>query len=442
MNKQIKKDFLTINEYFNAINKGLEKYEKRIIGEVVEITPYPDRSYLFFKLKDKNEENSAILNCMMWKNSYRISGVKLEIGLEVIIFGTSNIHKPSGRFTFISKTLELVGEGALKIQYEKLKAKLEKEGLFAVSRKRPLPFLPEKIGLITSKDGAVINDFQVNLGKFGFKVSFVDSRVEGQSATEDLLNSIQTFRKKDIEVLVLIRGGGSLESLLPFNNEVLVREIANFPVPVIVGIGHEKDIPLVSLVADKMVSTPTAVAHALNETWQESIHKFDLNKEKIFSGFKDFISSDERNINNCFNIIKISFQSIFDTFNKVEESLKRSFVSIRARISEINRNILEYPKIINSRMKILIKSIYEKTNLGNTLLLFKNSFDKINESVLSAEKLIIKSDPQKLLRFGYSIVQSEGRLIRKIGQIKKGQMVNVKVEDGAFESEVKIINNK
>lgn len=442
MDNQPKKDFVTINEYLDTLNRGLAKYERRVIGEVIDITLYPDRSYLFFKLKDKNEETPAILTCMMWKNDYRVSGVKLELGLEVIISGTSNVHKPSGRFSFIPKTLELVGEGALKMQYEKLKAQLEKEGLFAVSKKRALPFLPERIGLITSKDGAVISDFQVNLGKFGFKISFIDSRVEGQSATQELLDSIRTFKQKDIEILVLIRGGGSLESLLPFNNETLVREIANFPVPVIVGIGHEKDIPLVSLVADKMVSTPTAVANALNATWQEAIHKLDLDKEKMFSMFKDFVSSDERNINNSFNVIKTNFQSIFDNFSKVEESLKRSLVSIKARISEINRNIAEYPKIINGKMKILIKSVYKKTNLGNALLLFKNSFDKISESILSAEKLITKSDPQVLLKLGYSIVQGEGGLIRKIAQIKKGQMVNVRVEDGAFESEVKIINNK
>jgi len=442
MDKQLKKDFVSINEYLNGINKELSNYEGRVVGEVADVTLYPGRSYLFFKIKDKDEGNPAILSCMMWKTDYEVSGLKLEVGLEIIVSGKPGIYKPLGRFTFNTKTIELVGEGALKIQYEKLKAQLEKEGLFAVSKKRALPFLPERIGLITSKDGAVISDFQVNLGKFGFKISFIDSRVEGQLATQELLDSIRTLKKKDIEVLVLIRGGGSLESLLPFNNETLVREIANFPVPVIVGIGHEKDIPLVSLVADKMASTPTAVAHALNETWQKSIHKLDLDKEKMFSMFKDFVSSDQKNLNQYFDVIKMNFQSIFDNFSKIEESLKRSLVTIKSRISEIHRNIAEYPKTINGKMRILIKNVSEKTNLGNALLLFKNSFDKIRENILSAEKLIIKSNPQVLLKLGYSIVQTEGVLIRKISQIKKGQMVNVRVEDGAFDSEVKIINNK
>ena len=434
------KDFVSINEYLDNINEELYNHSGRVIGEVSEVTLYPGRSYLFFKIKDKDEKNPAILSCMMWKSDYELSGLKLENGLEIIVSGKPGIYKPLGRFTFNTKTIELVGEGALKLQYEKLKQQLEKEGLFLDSKKRLLPILPSKIGLITSKDGAVINDFQVNLGKFGFKVLFIDSRVEGQLATQDLLDSIRTLKKKDIEILVLIRGGGSLESLLAFNNETLVREIANFPVPVLVGIGHEKDIPLVSLVADKMVSTPTAVAHVLNETWQSALHKLDLNREKIFSLYKDYIFSENKNINDSFNIIKSNFQSIFDNFDKIEESIRRSLISIENKILEIKKDVVEYPKIINNRMKSFIKIINEKNNLGNTIILFKNSINKIREKILSSEKLIVKSNPQKLLKLGYSIVKEKGILIRKIKQIKTGQMINVMVEDGSFESEVKIIN--
>lgn len=436
------KNFVSVNEYLDTLNVSLSSHSGRVMGEVTEIQMYDGRSYLFFKMKDKDEKNPAVLTCMMWKSDYKISGVNLEVGLEIIVSGVPEVFKPYGRFTFKPKTIELVGEGVLKMQYEKLKAQLEKEGLFLTSKKRSLPILPQKIGLITSKDGAVISDFQVNLGKFGFKIIFIDSRVEGQLATQDLLNSISTFKNKDIEILVLVRGGGSLESLLPFNNETLVREIANFPVPVIVGVGHEKDVPLVALVADKMVSTPTAVAHTLNESWQRAIHKMDLGKEKIFSSFKDSIFNDQKSVNRSFDIIKTHFQSIFDNFSKIEESLKRAMVSIKSRISELNRNIAEYPKIINGRMRLLIKIFSGKIDLGNAFILFKNLFNQTKENILSAEKLIIKSDPQLQLKLGYSIVHQDGMIIRKINQIKKGQMVNVRVDDGTFESEVKIINNK
>ena len=166
------KNFVSINEYLDIINKDLSNHGACIIGEVTDIQMYPGRNYLFFKMKDKDVVNPAVLTCMMWKNDYKISGVDIKDGLEIIISGTSSIYKPYGRFSFNVKTIELVGEGALKKQYEKLKAQLDKEGLFDISKKRPLPFLPQKIGLVTSKDGAVISDFQVNLEKFGFKILF------------------------------------------------------------------------------------------------------------------------------------------------------------------------------------------------------------------------------------------------------------------------------
>lgn len=442
MNKEpSQKDFISISEYLDSINNGLKTYSGRVIGEVTEIQMYQGRSYLFFKIKDSNKDNPAILTCMMWKSNYDISGVEMKIGLEIIVSGFPEIYKPYGRFTFQTKAIEMVGEGALKMQYEKLKAQLEKEGLFDVSKKRSLPFLPQKIGLITSKDGAVISDFQVNLGKFGFKIYFIDSRVEGQLATQELLDSIQTFKDKDIEILVLVRGGGSLESLLPFNNEVLVREIANFPVPVIVGVGHEKDIPLVALVADQMVSTPTAVAHALNKTWQEATHKLDLDKEKIFSLFKNSLFSDQKNVSRSFDVIKKNFQLIFDNFDKTEESLQRSLVSIKSKISEIKKNVADYPRVLDGHMRSSIKNLSEKISLKDTIFMFKNLLNQTKNNLLSAEKLLIKSSPEEQLRLGYSIIQSGGVLIRKISQIKEGQIVKARVEDGTFESEVKIIDN-
>jgi exodeoxyribonuclease VII large subunit len=186
--------------------------------------------------------------------------------MEVIVEGTPSIYIPNGRFNFGVNTIELVGEGALKMAYDKLKKKLDSEGLFDIERKKLIPELPERIGLITSETGAVIHDFLTNIGKYGFKIKFFNSRVEGQLAIKDLLSAIEYFEDKDIDVLVIIRGGGSLESLQAFNNEVLIRKIADFEKPVICGIGHDKDVPLCALVADLLVSTPTAVTTVLNRS--------------------------------------------------------------------------------------------------------------------------------------------------------------------------------
>jgi len=419
MTKQsVKNDFVSVNEYLDILNEGLANYSSRIIGEVTEVQLYPDRNYLFFKIKDK--ENPAVLTCMMWKRDYSISGLELEVGIEIIVSGTPSIYKPYGRFSLNAKTVELVGEGALKKAYDELKLKLNKEGLFAPEKKRPLPILPQKIGLITSKDGAAIGDFQVNLGRFGFKVSFIDSRVEGQLAVEELLSAIKTFKNKDIEILVLIRGGGSLESLLPFNNEVLVREIASFPVPVLVGVGHEKDISLIGLVADKMVSTPTATAQTLNESWQRAESKVQINEHKIFSIFSDILSDHQKSVESSFYTIRNQFQFIFDDFNNVEQLFLRSVVSVRSRISELHRQFMEYPSFIARGMQGLI--------------------NQVKQSVLSIENIIKSNNPERQLRLGYSIAKLQGKVIKSIVQIQRGQNIEVHLQDGSFESNVVEIN--
>lgn len=438
-----KKDFISINEFLDILNSEFLNHESRIIGEVMEIQMYP--TYLFFKIKDKEDGNPAVLTCIMWKNNYNISGVKLEVGLEIIISGKPNIYKPSGRFSFNARTIELVGEGALKIAYDKLKLKLQKEGLFDESKKRPIPLYPNKIGLITSKAGAVIADFSTNIGKFGYKISFIDSRVEGQLATEELLNSIKTFKNKDIDVLVIIRGGGSMESFLPFNNEVLVREVASFPVPVLVGIGHEKDVSLLALASDMMVSTPTAVANTLNESWEQAKLVIPLSENRIFSKFQEIIQEEKNHIRDSLDIMKNAFQKIFNDFSKAQESLKIGLQSIKNRILEIDRRINGafipvYRKMNFSILNIrnilkdsLPKEIYEG---------FIKNKRRVGELLESYQKQLFSNDPSRQLKLGYSIIMKNGRILKSVSQIQKGDLVSVSLNEGSFDSEVKIINNK
>lgn len=449
-------DYLTVDEYLNSVNNGLAELGGRVIGEVTEVQLYPGRNYLFFKMKDK--DNPALLSCFMWKRDYTLSGVELDVGLEIIISGAPSIYKPAGRLSFQTKTVELVGEGQLKKAYDELKARLDKEGIFKEERKRPLPVLPQKIGLITSKDGAAIGDFQVNLGRFGFNVVFVDSRVEGQLAVPELLGAIRTLRKKDIEVLVLVRGGGSLESLLPFNNEVLVREVVDFPVPVLVGVGHEKDISLVALAADKMVSTPTATAEALNDSWQRATSLVQLNEQKIFSIFARNLASRHSALEKSFQTMRRHLQAIFDDFKSAEQGILRVFVSIQSRISELHRQFDGYPDALArgmhalihrthshvsailrphlDQMRYRIRTAKEEIEFGNVLQIFASAIDRAKRSVASSEKLLSSNNPERQLKLGYSIVHMGSSIVRKIAQVRTGQTIQVRIQDGSFDSDI------
>jgi len=382
---------ISVSDYLDKLNRKLYSERARILGEVSEFKEYPGKSYLFFSLKDKLDQST--ITCIMFKNDYRISGVSMRDGLEVVIEAYPEVWKPTGRMTFKAESVELVGEGALQKAYEELKKKLEIEGLFSPNIKRQIPQFPHRIGVITSKSGAVIHDFLTNLGKFGYEIFFVDSKVEGQEATRDLLSSIETLRNKDLDVLVVMRGGGSLESFLAFNNEILVRAVRNFPAPVLTGIGHDKDLPLASLVSDKNVSTPTAVANLLNQSWNEALGELRLSEQKIFGEFSSWLKSAE-----------FAEEVILRAVYEIESSLKRT----KELIYQSGREMLRGFDLLKSRVEDFLK----------------NSASEINHG-----------DPRKKLSQGYSIVRSGGKILRSVKDTQKGDELDILVSDGIIKSQ-------
>ena len=364
----LKDTVFSVSEFIEILNVGLKK-EVRITGEVSQVQKAAS-GHVYFTIKDGKED--ATMNCVVWKFNYLQCGIDMQVGMELILTGNPQIYAPTGRFSFVASAIEFKGEGALKKAYDELKKKLAAEGVFATERKRALPELARKIGVITSKDGAVIHDFINNLGKFGYEVNLVDSRVEGQQAVAPLIEAIQTFKKKDIEVLVIIRGGGSLESLQAFNNEALIREIVSFPVPVIAGIGHDQDVPLAALAADFMTSTPTAAAHLINRSWE-------------------------------------------DAFAKV-----RQFASIMNRIEDRMRRV-------KMDLDVALKSVIDHT---------ADSISRIKERLETAEKVMRVNDPTRQLKLGYSIVRGRGKVIKSIKGLSAGDELEIQFSDGTTESNI------
>jgi len=386
----------SVSEYIEFLNINLRKIgAAKITGEVTKLT-VSSNGHVYFSIKDKS--GKGVLDCIIWKYNYALCGVKLEEGKEVVLSGYPDIYPASGRLSFKADTIELKGEGALKKAYEELKNKLAKEGIFDEERKKKIPDFPEKIGVITSKQGAVIHDFLNNIGKYGFKIKMIDSRVEGQEAVKDLLSAIRTFRKKNIDVLVVIRGGGSLESLQPFNNEALVKEIADFPVPIIAGIGHDKDTTLFTLAADASESTPTAVANLLNQPWERALLFLEIYERDIIG----------------------RYEMILGGYKELENKLNISF--------SIFKNVL-----INAKINL-------KDSLKKSLLGFRSLISTVNQKIEQAEKAVFLNNPERQLRLGYSIASCDGKIVRKTGDVKVGENIYIKVIDGKIISEVKNIH--
>jgi exodeoxyribonuclease VII large subunit len=358
-----------VAEFIGILNEFFKAQEARLRGEVSECKRATS-GHAYFTLKDK--DGGAALDCIIWNRNYALSGIELKVGMEVILSGHPNVYPPSGRLSFVADTVELVGEGALKKAYDALKNKLEAEGLFAPERKRPLPEFVRHIGVVTSLKGAVIHDFENNLGKFGFVISVCDSRVEGQQAVKPLLSALETLRGTDIEALVIIRGGGSLESLQGFNNETVVRAIAAFPVPVIAGIGHDKDVPLAALAADCMVSTPTAAAHLLGRSWEEAFAK-----------------------------------------------------------AERLRSVFIYFEDVLRRAKLLLDNALPGI-LGQISHALASAKDQLNY----AERALVSHDPTRQLQLGYALVRQNGQILTSVKGLAKGDKLQTQLADGTVESEV------
>ena len=409
----------SVSEYIEFLNIGLRKFGKaKITGEVSSVKIGPT-GHVYFSIKDKT--GKSMIDCIIWKSNYNLCGIKIEQGQELVLNGYPDIYAPRGKLSFKANTIQLKGEGALKKAYEELKKRLTQEGLFQEEKKRQIPCYPRKIGVITSRQGAVIHDLLNNLGKYGFRVELVDARVEGQEAVKDILQAIRTFEKRKIDVLVIMRGGGSLESMMPFNNETLVRAISNFPVPVIAGIGHDKDVPLLALVSDLMVSTPTAVASILNKSWDQIFLFLEKKKRKIVDSYGLALRKSFSVTEQSLRHIHDSKEMVFNEYDKIETRIKINFQQLIIRLQNIKIDLKEKrAKSISSR--------------------FYSFLSVIEKEISNANKTVLFNNPERQLKLGYNIARFNGKIIKDVLKLKIGQDISLDFSKGSVISRIKKIN--
>ena len=252
---------LSVSAAMGLAKNALEEVVVRLVGEVSEVNDKPGYKAVYFTVKDEK----ASLPCMMWMNRYQASGVALSVGALVELTGRFSLYAAKGRMNFDVFSVSLAGEGQLRLQVANLARELEAMGLMDPARKRPLPAYPEAIGLVTSPRGAAVHDVLRTLRRRYplARILFAGVPVEGPGAADGLVDGLAKVVFAGAEVVLLVRGGGSFEDLMPFNDRRLARTIAACPVPVVTGIGHEPDTSIADMVADVRASTPTAAAEAV-----------------------------------------------------------------------------------------------------------------------------------------------------------------------------------
>ncbi len=387
-------EVFSVSQFLEKINDLLSPQNVLVEGEISKVNAYNWGTFL--TLKDKKED--ALLSCFIRPYTYEHLGVELQDGMEVKVGGYPSIYEKKGEFRFIVQSLEIAGEGSLKKAYELLKAKLDKESLF--TRKRELPEFIKRIGVITSRQGAVIEDLKKNLKELGFEIFLKDVRVEGVRAVDDICEALSWFNanaeKMKLDVLVIMRGGGSLEDLKAFDNELVARAIYASKVPTITAIGHHKDVTIATLVGDNSPSTPTAAANIINASWDRLIVRLPALETNILNRYS-----------NCLNVVDISVSSSFSKMTSYFERAFTKFENLKSSIIDSYENALE----------ITVKNI---ENIGKYL-----------EGV----------SPERNLKLGYSIVtDNSGRVVRDTSGLKVGEKLKTRLHKGEIESEIKKIN--
>jgi exodeoxyribonuclease VII large subunit len=249
-----------VGELLAGLRSHLEERIGRlwVVGEVSNLRR-PGSGHVYFTLKDERGQ----LRAALFRSSARRLAFEPEEGLEVLVYGELTVYEPRGDLQLIVRQLEPRGVGALQVAFEQLRRRLEAEGLFDASRKRALPPRPTRIGVVTSSSGAAIRDvLEVTRRRLpALPVLIAPTRVQGIGAEDEIAAALDGLgNRPDVSVVLLVRGGGSLEDLQPFNTEVLARAVARAPVPVVTGVGHEVDVTIADLVADARAPTPSAAA--------------------------------------------------------------------------------------------------------------------------------------------------------------------------------------
>ncbi|MDP3956973.1 MAG: exodeoxyribonuclease VII large subunit [bacterium] len=408
---------LSVSQFLDGLNVELSGMAARVQGEVSSVDVR--ERVVYFTLKDSQDDST--LNCLIFRYQYEVSGVQITAGDEIVVEGVPDIYKPSGRLSLKVGIIELFGEGALKKAYEALKVKLEQEGLFVPERKRPLPEFPETIALITSEQGAAIGDFTMNLGAQGLKVDFYPVSVEGKKAVFEIIKALKYFNQyaEKYDVLVIVRGGGSLESLQAFNNEALVREVAMLRIPTLLGIGHEKDITLAALVADRMVSTPTATAKELRLHFDEArqlVRHFEVHLPALFrqklSDVRNVLASDS-------------------------ETLLRHLHNFREMVATLRQDLVERLFLIQAAVEQKIESLRQgKKNLENG---FGAIFERVTERIKHSGERLEQYDPTRVLKLGYSLVRKGTQVVKNISDLQIGDILNIQLSEGKVDTKVEKI---
>lgn len=387
-----------LNLYVKSLIEGdLRLCDIYVTGEISNFKNHYASGHLYFTLKD----NDAAIRCVMFKSYTSQIKFKVEDGLKVILRGRVSIYEKDGQYQFYAQEMHAAGIGDISLQFEQIKEKLAKEGLFDQDSKRPIPKFPKRIAVITSETGAAVQDI-INILSRRWKsaeIVLCPVLVQGESAAPDMIKTLdRVYSLSDCDLIIIGRGGGSIEDLWAFNDEMLARKIYESPIPVISAVGHETDFTICDFVADLRAPTPSAAAELAVPDSYEILQKIGAYNSRLYSALQ----------------------------NKLD--LSKSKFKLLASSSYLNRPI----------ESLLEKPLQDIDNLSDKLILtFKSRVDdfkaRLSKDLASLDAL----SPLKVLARGYSVAEIDSHPINSIKSVDVGDKFKLRLNDGSLICEVK-----
>ncbi len=373
------KDKITNDEALNAvIVKGeISNFKAHYTG------------HFYFTLKDEK----SLVKCVMFKSYADRINFKPKDGMKVIVFGSVSVFERDGIYQIYAKSMMEYGIGDLYAKFTKLKEDLEKEGLFDELHKQKIPLMPKIIGVLTSKTGSVIKDI-INVSTRrnpNCYIRLLPVPVQGEGAAIEIANGIKTMNKEKLaDVLIIARGGGSLEDLWPFNEEIVARAIYESKIPIISAVGHETDFTIADFVADLRAPTPSAAAELANPDILEILNKINSIKERLRNSLRRKLELTKLRLSNISNskVFKDPYQNIQNNYQKLDTYIKQLENNIKIKLKESEK-------------------------------VFSTNISKLD--ALS---------PLKTLTRGYSIIEKEGKIVKSSKDLKTGEEIRIKLVDG------------
>ena len=375
------------------------------------------RGHLYFTLKDETSRLSAV----MFASSAKNISFEPEDGMKVLVTGRISVYEATGSYQIYVSEMQLDGIGNLYLEYEKLKKKLAEEGLFAPEHKRPIPRYPKKIGIITAPTGAAIRDILSTI-KRRYPICetiLFPALVQGVGAKESIVAQLEKAQNYDLDVIICGRGGGSIEDLWAFNEEIVARAIYNSKIPVISAVGHEIDFTIADYVADLRAPTPTGAAEMAVPNLTDLINLLEQYKIRSNEGISNILKKNELRLNNVtssfalknpLNLYAIKEQRLDNLIDNLNKSIQNKLHSTKLLYSKVvSNNVLKNPY-----------SLIEKK---------KNKFDILLKTI---EVL----NPLKLLDSGYSIVKLNGKAITDVNLLNKDDIIDIDMHNGIIKASV------